>query len=160
MTIIVALVAFASMEPLAALAHRCVMHGGGWRWHRSHHRRLHSGWEANDLYPAVLASLTIASMAVGVAVHSRVAVAMSLGVTAYGAAYAMAHDVCTHGRLSRGRRQARGRWLRWVAACHDVHHATGGAPYGFLVPIVPARHRAAVAVFRTGDTRARREKTS
>ena len=34
------------------------------------------------------------------------------------------------------------------------------APYGFLVPIVPAKYRPAVAAFRCADSRARLEKTS
>ena len=160
MTVIVAVLAFACMEPLAAVAHRAVMHGGGWGWHASHHRRVHTGLERNDLFPGLLAVLTASVMAYGVLSHKEHVVAATIGVTAYGAAYAVAHDVCTHGRLTSGAPLCRGGWLRWLAACHAVHHATGCAPYGFLLPIVPAKQRAAVVAFRSDDTRARRENTS
>ena len=82
------------------------------------------------------------------------------GVAAYGIAYAVVHDVCIHGRLTGGRPIVRGRWLRHVAAAHAVHHRWGETPYGFLVPIVPARFRTATASFRAVGTRARLEKTS
>lgn len=160
MTVLVAILAFACMEPLAALAHRAVMHGRGWAWHRSHHRPLHTGWERNDVFPLVLAGLTVSVMAYGAVSHAPLVVASGIGVTAYGVAYAVAHDLCTHGRLSKGVPLSRGRCLRWLAGRHAVHHSTGGAPYGFLVPIVPAKQRVAVAAFRSDDTRARRENTS
>ena len=52
------------------------------------------------------------------------------------------------------------RWSRLLRRAHAVHHRTGRAPYGFLVPIVPPRHQAAVASLRPVDTRALVENTS
>jgi beta-carotene 3-hydroxylase len=145
------------MEPVAALTHRAVMHRPvGWRWHRSHHRPRHRGFEANDLFPAVFAAVTIGVMAAG-GTQVRAAGA---GIAAYGLAYALVHDVCVHGRLTGGRPLLPGRWLRWVATAHAVHHRTGRAPYGFLAPIVPRSERAATATLRRVDTRARTVKTS
>lgn len=154
---LIALVAALAMEPFAALAHRAMMHRPlGWRWHRSHHARRGRRWEANDLFPVVFAAATIVVMALG-GEEVRWAGA---GVAAYGLAYALVHDVCIHGRLTGGRPLIAGRWLRWVARSHAVHHRTGGAPYGFLVPIVPARFRAATASLRVVGTRARAANTS
>ena len=44
--VVLAVVAFAAMEPVTAATHRFVMHGVGMALHRSHHRRTHRGWEA------------------------------------------------------------------------------------------------------------------
>ena len=154
---LIALAAALLMEPVAALAHRAVMHRPlGWGWHRSHHGPRRAGWEANDWFPVVFAGATILVMAAG---GSSVRLA-GAGVAAYGLVYAVVHDLCIHGRLSSGRPQLPGRWLKRVAAAHAVHHRYGVAPYGFLVPIVPARFRAATASFRGAGTRARVEKTS
>jgi beta-carotene 3-hydroxylase len=155
-----AAVTLAASEPAAALAHRAVMHGSGWRWHRSHHRPRRSGWEDNDRFPVVFAALTMAAMAVGRATGRERLVAAGAGVTGYGLLYLLVHDVGVHGRLSGGGPILPGRWLRWLGRAHAVHHRTGGAPYGFLVPIVPPRHRAAVASLRPIDTRALVENTS
>jgi beta-carotene 3-hydroxylase len=157
--VLTAVAAALLMEPVAALTHRLVMHRPrGWAWHRSHHapRRPERWTEANDRFPLVFATATVAVMAAG-GPGVRLAGA---GVAAYGVSYAVVHDVCIHGRLTGGRPLVRGAWLRHVAAAHAVHHRHGRAPYGFLVPIVPARLRAATVTLRAVGTRARREKTS
>jgi beta-carotene 3-hydroxylase len=141
-------------EPAAALAHRLVMHRSGWHWHRSHHRPRGSALEDNDRFPLLFAALTIAAIATGRATNRPRLVAVGAGVTGYGALYLLVHDVGVHGRLSGGRAVLPGRWLERLGLAHAVHHRTGAAPYGFLVPIVPAKHRAAVATLRPVATRA------
>jgi beta-carotene 3-hydroxylase len=158
--VLAGVVCAALMEPAAALAHRRVMHRGGWRWHRSHHIARRGTFEKNDLFPVVAAASTIAVMAAASAADRRTVVAAGAGVSTYGLLYGLVHDVCVHGRLTGGEAVLPGRWLRWVAASHGVHHRTGGAPYGFLVPIVPARFRAATATLRGVGTRARVVNTS
>lgn len=163
--VVFAAVVFVLMEPAAALAHRRVMHGFGWGWHRSHHRagakrRAANRLETNDLYPVVFAGVTVAGMAVAARTGATSVVAAGVGISAYGMVYAAVHDVCVHGRLTGGRPLLPGRWLHWVASAHALHHRTGRAPYGFLLPIVPARHRAATLALRELGTRARVENTS
>jgi beta-carotene 3-hydroxylase len=160
-----------AMEPVAALTHRFVMHRHGWAWHRSHHARPAGAVQANDRYPALFAVATMGAMAVGSALPRwRVLLAVGSGVTVYGMAYALVHDVCIHGRLT-GTPFVRGRYLRAVAAAHREHHASNGAPYGFLAPLrgrdawaAPRAGRvhadATTSSFSTAGTRARLEKTS
>ncbi len=145
-SLLLALVAFVAMEPATAATHRFVMHGVGIALHASHHRGGHRRWEANDAYPLLFAAVVSAGMWVGFhAAHLAELVPIGVGITAYGAAYATVHDVYIHGRL---------RWfapaggpirrlpaLDRLAAAHAMHHRYGGAPYGMLVPIVPARLR-------------------
>jgi beta-carotene 3-hydroxylase len=158
----VAAVSVVLSEPAAALSHRLVMHRrAGWRWHRSHHVRRRTRFEANDRFPLLFAGMTIAAMAFGQARGHRRLVAAGAGVTTYGLLYALVHDVGVHGRLTGGRPVLPGPWMRWVGRRHAVHHHTGAAPYGFLLPIAPPpRYRAAVTSLRGVETRARVANTS
>ena len=62
------------------------------------------------------------------------------GITLYGAAYALVHDVYIHRRVGLfGDRHVT--LLDRLAAAHALHHQFGGPPFGMLVPIVPARVR-------------------
>ena len=138
--------AFVAMEPLTYLAHRYVMHGVGRRLHRSHHRRWPGRTtgepflEANDAFPAVFAGIVMLGLAVGFNVDGfAVLLPVAVGVTLYGAAYALVHDGYIHRRLpAPGRHPV----LDRLAAAHELHHRFGGEPYGMLVPIVPASVRA------------------
>jgi beta-carotene 3-hydroxylase len=172
---------FAAMEPVAAAVHRWVMHGRGWGWHRSHHLETRPGPEANDGYPVAMAAATSAAMAAGRLVpRLRPLLAVGTGITAYGAAYVIVHDLLVHERL--GPLPGTGsRYVRWVARAHAGHHEGGGPPYGFLLPVVarpggadaavpaqrgaeglgrPISDRAATRTFVAVGTRARVEKTS
>ena len=140
--VVLAIVAFAAMEPVTAATHRFVMHGVGIALHRSHHRRTHRGFEANDAYPVLFAAAVCVGLWLGFHTPALAdLVPIGAGVTAYGAAYALVHDVCIHRRLRWfGDRRTAG--LERLAAAHALHHRFGGAPYGMLVPIVPAAVRA------------------
>ena len=84
--LLLALAAFAVMEPVTAATHRFVMHGIGLRLHRSHHRRTHEGWELNDAYPVMFAAVVCVGLWIGFH-EPRLAelVPIGVGVTAYGA---------------------------------------------------------------------------
>lgn len=140
--IMLALAAFVVMEPITAATHRWVMHGIGEFLHRSHHRRADTRWEANDWYPVMFAGVVNLGLFAGFnwdGFGSLVPVA--IGATAYGAAYALVHDVYIHGRLGwfASRRIA---VLDRLAEAHRIHHLYSGAPFGMLVPVVPADLRA------------------
>ena len=142
--VLVAVAALVLMEPVTALVHRFVMHGFGMGWHRSHHEPPRRVLEANDLFPVVFASATIVVLAIGVSVSGApLLVPVGIGVTAYGAAYLLVHDVVIHRRLAF--LPVPDALLRPWREAHNVHHLFAGAPYGFLAPFVPAdlRRRAA-----------------
>ena len=141
--VLVAVAAFVLREGVTYGAHRWVMHGPGRVLHNSHH--VHGGgrFEANDLYPVMFASVTIAAMALGAswpALH--VLVAAGVGITCYGAAYVFVHDVYIHGRLGPLPELAA---LERLRRAHAVHHLYGGEPYGMLAPFVPRPLRARAA---------------
>jgi beta-carotene 3-hydroxylase len=140
------------MEPLTTLAHRLVFHGFAMGWHRSHHLPPRRRLEANDLFPVVFSVVTVAVLSVGVYVGAgSVLVPIGIGVTAYGAAYLVVHDLVIHRRVPRLAVPDRvGRRLRQA---HNVHHLFGQAPYGFLAPVVPPALRARAEARGVDDTR-------
>ncbi|MDJ0769657.1 MAG: sterol desaturase family protein [Ilumatobacter sp.] len=143
--IVIALVAFVAMEPLTAATHRWVMHGVGIALHRSHHRRLAARFEANDAFPVVFAALVCGLFALGLNLDGwSPVVPVAVGITLYGAAYAVVHDVYIHGRL-RWFGDWRPALLERLAAAHRLHHRFNAAPYGMLLPVVPRHVRERVA---------------
>ncbi len=138
-TLALIVAAFVAMEPLTAATHRWVMHGFGWILHRSHHRTLTTRFEGNDAFPVLFASIVCVALFVGFNVDGwGVAIPVGVGVTAYGAAYALVHDVYIHQRC-RLFGDRRTDVLERLAAAHRLHHRFNQAPYGMLLPIVP-RH--------------------
>lgn len=144
-TLLVAVAAFLAMEPFTAATHRWVMHGIGERLHRSHHRPMTGRFEDNDWYPVMFAAVVNMGFYAGFNWDGFDAlVPVGIGITAYGIAYALVHDVYIHGRLG---------WfgdhriaaVDRLADAHRVHHLYNAAPYGMLLPIVPAELRARAA---------------
>lgn len=137
--VLVAIAAFIAMEPITAFTHRFVMHGIGWVLHRSHHTRSAARWEANDLFPVMFAAVVCIGFAVGFNVGGAGAlIPTGIGVTLYGVAYAVVHDVYIHNRAG-WRRIRRSAPLDRLADAHGDHHRTGGAPYGMLLPVAARR---------------------
>lgn len=130
----VAAAAFVAMEPVAYASHRWVMHGPGWGWHASHHGPRTTTFERNDLYPATFAGAAMAAMALAATRRWSTVMAVGVGVTAYGAAYSVVHEVYAHRRLPWLRRRAPG--LEALGARHMRHHRRGGEPFGMLAPFV------------------------
>ena len=123
------------MEVFAAVMHRLVMHGPGHRWHRFHHGPATKSLDANDWFPVLFATATIAVIFVGSRVDElSFLMWIGAGITAYGAAYLIVHDICTHGRFVGAPIGNRG-YLGYVRHTHRVHHLGGRAPYGFLLPV-------------------------
>jgi beta-carotene 3-hydroxylase len=132
---LVAAGAFVAMEPVAYAAHRWVMHGPGWGWHASHHEARTGTFERNDLYPATFAVAAMSAMSVAARrPRLRPLMAAAVGVTAYGAAYSLVHEVYAHRRMRSLHRRWRG--PTWLGDRHRAHHRHGAEPYGMLLPLV------------------------
>jgi beta-carotene 3-hydroxylase len=137
-----------AMEGVAALAHRYVMHGFGWGWHRSHHRKRGRGLEKNDLYALVFALPALGLTAV--ASPSGPIYWCGIGSALYGLLYAVFHDGLVHRRWP-CRGGARNRYLRRLIEAHHLHHAVrsrdGCVSFGFLyappLPVLRERLKAA-----------------
>ncbi len=139
--LLIAVGGFVLMEPLTAATHRWVMHGVGEWFHRSHHRSVRTaGWERNDWFPVAFAAIVMFGLWIGFNSSLTALVPLGVGVTLYGVTYALVHDGYIHRRIDPfgSRRIA---VLDRLSAAHRIHHLYNAAPYGMLVPIVPAELR-------------------
>lgn len=132
-----------AMELIAWSAHKYVMHGWGWAWHRDHHEPHNNVLEKNDLFGVVFGAFAILLFAVGSFV-SPFLWWVAMGITVYGMIYAVIHDGLVHQRFMRWVPK-RGYAKRLVQA-HKLHHATvgkhGGVSFGFVFARNPARLKA------------------
>jgi len=124
----------AGMEIFAWWAHKYVMHGWGWGWHRSHHEPRTGLFEKNDLYAVVFAGIAIALIALGTAGWHPIEW-IGAGMTAYGMLYFLAHDGLVHRRWPLRYVPRRG-YLKRLYQAHLMHHAVHGregcVSFGFL----------------------------
>jgi beta-carotene 3-hydroxylase len=141
----VVVVGFVAMEPLTAATHRWIMHGIGEWFHRSHHRPgRRPRWERNDWFPVAFAAIVMFGLWLGFNTRLTALVPLAVGVTLYGIAYALVHDGYIHRRIDPfGERRIPA--LERLADAHRIHHLYNAAPYGMLVPVVPAELRARAA---------------
>ncbi|QCF27557.1 sterol desaturase family protein [Hydrocarboniclastica marina] len=131
---LVFLVTLAGMEAFAWFAHKYIMHGWGWGWHRSHHEPRQGWFEANDLYAVVFAGLAIVLIALGTSGWHPLEW-IGAGMTGYGFLYFLAHDGLVHRRWPFHYVPRRG-YLKRLYQAHRLHHAIntkdGCVSFGFL----------------------------
>ena len=144
-----------AMEIIAWAAHKYIMHGFGWGWHRDHHEPHDKRFEKNDLYGFVGAAMSISMFAVGspMIMGARAwepGTWIGLGVLFYGIIYTLVHDGLVHQRYFRYVPK-RGYAKRLVQA-HKLHHATigkeGGVSFGFVFARDPAKLKAELKIQR------------
>lgn len=137
----IVLATVAGMEVFAWAAHRWVMHGWGWGWHRSHHEPRHGLFEKNDLYAVVFAGVAIVLIALGTSGHWPLQW-IGAGMTLYGALYFFVHDGLVHQRWP-WRWVPRSGYLKRLYQAHRLHHAVHGregcVSFGFLWAPAPDR---------------------
>lgn len=139
--ILVVALSFVAMEGVSYVAHRWIMHRFGMVWHRSHHRPPVGRFEANDLFPVVFSVVGIVLFALGTVGPAIDALLwIGVGVTAYGLAYMVVHELFIHRRMRLPVPQSAP--VVWLRDSHRIHHLYGGEPYGMLLPIVSRALRA------------------
>ena len=123
-----------AMEVFAWAAHRYVMHGWGWGWHRSHHEPDGGLLEKNDLYAVVFAGVAIIMILLGSPDYSPI-YWVGMGATLYGFLYFIFHDGLVHKRWP-FRHTPRKGYLKRIYQAHRLHHAVQGkdgcVSFGFL----------------------------
>lgn len=125
---------FLLMEGVAWAAHKYIMHGWGWAWHRSHHEPRRGRFEKNDLYAVVGAATAIVLIYLGADDYGPT-YWIGFGMTAYGAAYFLFHEGLVHQRWP-FRYRPRSGYLKRLVQAHKLHHAVhekhGAVSFGFL----------------------------
>lgn len=151
--ILIVVATVTAMEFVAWAAHKYIMHGWGWGWHRDHHEPHDNVLEKNDLFGIVGAVTAISLFTVGF-YYSAALWWVAVGVTAYGVIYTFIHDGLVHQRYFKYVPK-RGYAKRLVQA-HKLHHATvgkeGGVSFGFVFARNPAKLKAELKVQREAGT--------
>lgn len=130
------ILSFIGMEFFSYLVHRFVYHKVLWFIHRSHHTPRLGRFEWNDLFPVVLAALTIMLMMTALSTNEGSdLLAVSIGMTLYGAVYLTIHDLYAHRRMKSLTFKIP--YLQRVKKAHMVHHLYGGEPFGLLLFSIP-----------------------
>ncbi len=131
------ILAFAGMEVVAWVAHKYLMHGWLWRLHKDHHvPRQNTHLERNDLFFVIFAAPAIAGFAIGFDDLSA-PFWLAIGITLYGLAYFLVHDLFIHQRAKLFRNSDL-LYFRAIRRAHKMHHKhTGpenGECFGMLLP--------------------------
>ncbi len=134
--IAIALAALASMEAVAYVAHRWVMHGLMWGLHRSHHAPRSGVFEANDWFAVMGAAPAIALISAGTWLGFGSALLwLGIGITGYGVVYFGFHDVIVHRRVPVSW-VPRSRYMKRIVQAHRLHHVVetraGTVSFGFI----------------------------
>lgn len=120
--ILLVIVAFISMEGVAWFTHKYLMHGLLWFLHRDHHQRDDSSFfERNDFFFLVFAIPGIIALFVGLNNNYNHWFFIGLGITLYGAAYFLIHDVFIHQRF-KWLKRTDSAYLRAIRKAHKMHH--------------------------------------
>ena len=138
--ITILLAAFLSMECIAWLAHKYIMHGFGWLLHKDHHQKeIESFFEKNDFFFLIFAIPGILCLFFGRLYDIATLLMIGSGITMYGLAYFLVHDVFIHQRF-KVFRNFDSIYLRAIRKAHKVHHKYltkhNGESFGMLwVPL-------------------------
>lgn len=142
LNILLFLLAFFGMEAVAWLAHKYLMHGFLWQLHEDHHKKDQYGFfEKNDYFFLIFATPGILCMLIGMNNSFSAPFWIGLGITVYGFAYFIVHDVFIHQRI-KWLRRSDSVYLRAIRKAHKVHHKKlnkeDGECFGML--LVPMKY--------------------
>lgn len=120
--LIIVLGAFIAMEGVAWFTHKFIMHGFLWQLHKDHHKKESSGFfEDNDFFFLIFALPGILSLYFGMENGYNYLFWIGLGITLYGTAYFLVHDIFIHQRFKVFRR-ADNFYFKGIRRAHKMHH--------------------------------------
>ena len=131
---------FVLMEAIAWTAHKYLMHGVLWFLHKDHHnKQTHGFFERNDFFFLVFAIPGIIALLAGIHEGNSIFFWIGMGITFYGIAYFLVHDVFIHQRFKCFRR-SENIYFKVIRRAHKDHHRhltkEAGECFGMLwVPI-------------------------
>ena len=113
---------FLSMEGIAWLTHKYVMHGVLWRLHEDHHKKTSSSFfEKNDYFFLIFALPGILFLATGIYSPFGIFLYIGSGITLYGFCYFLVHDIFIHQRFKMFR-NTKNFYLKAIRKAHKMHH--------------------------------------
>lgn len=139
MSFILIIATFVFMEFVAWFAHKYIMHGLFWNLHEDHHKKTTYGFfEKNDYFFVIFAAPAIVLFFSAVFINSNIPIYIASGITLYGLAYFLVHELFIHQRFKVLRR-TENRYFKAIRRAHKVHHKHLGKENGecfgmFVVP--------------------------
>ena len=119
--LLIVIAAFVCMEFVAWSAHKFLMHGPMWYFHRDHHTHENSGFfEKNDFFFLLFALPGITCIYLGWESGSLL-LWVGVGIAIYGFAYFLVHDVFIHQRF-KFLRNTDNAYFKAIRRAHKVHH--------------------------------------
>lgn len=120
--ILIVVGAFLLMEGVAWFTHKYIMHGLLWTLHKDHHKKESSGFfEHNDFFFLIFALPGILCLFVGRENGYNFLFWIGLGITLYGFAYFLVHDVFIHQRF-KVLKKIDTPYFRGIRRAHKMHH--------------------------------------
>lgn len=134
--LLIALSTFLSMECVAWLTHKYIMHGWLWYLHEDHHRKRPGFFEKNDAFFLIFAIPSFLLMLFGTIYSNFYILSVGAGIALYGAAYFLVHDIIIHQRFKLFTR-SNNRYVKVVRWAHKMHHKhldkEDGESFGMLI---------------------------
>ena len=120
--ILVVLGTFIVMEGVAWFTHKYVMHGFFWRLHKDHHKKDDPiFFEKNDYFFIIFAVPGIAGLGFGTLYSNYILLSIGIGITIYGLAYFIIHDIFIHQRF-KILRNSDNWYFKAIRRAHKMHH--------------------------------------
>ncbi len=114
--------AFLAMEGVAWFTHKYVMHGLLWSLHKDHHKKESEGFlEHNDSFFLLFAIPGILALYFGREQGYNFLFWIGLGITLYGLAYFLVHDIFIHQRFKLFRKTDNA-YFKAIRRAHKMHH--------------------------------------
>jgi len=131
---------FILMEGVAWLTHKYLMHGFLWWLHRDHHippqKKSSSFFQKNDWFFVIFALPSMIFYMLGGLLASPVMFSVAIGITLYGIAYFVFHEIVFHRRFNLFRKW-NSTYVRAVRRAHSMHHRhlshENGECFGLLI---------------------------
>jgi beta-carotene 3-hydroxylase len=109
------------MEAVTWLTHRFVMHGFLWHLHQDHHQKGPGFFEKNDAFFLIFAIPSWLLIMFGLHYKWYWMAAIGSGITLYGFAYFVVHEVIIHQRFKFFTRSDN-TYVRTIRWAHKMHH--------------------------------------
>ena len=134
--ILVTLLSFAIMEGVAWFMHKYVMHGFLWFLHKDHHQPHPGNFEKNDSFFLIFAIPGWLLIMYGLQDNIILMAAAGYGITLYGIAYFLVHDVIIHQRF-KWFTKTNNMYILTIRRAHKLHHRhlgkENGESFGMLL---------------------------
>jgi beta-carotene 3-hydroxylase len=131
------------MEFVAWFTHKYIMHGLLWNLHKDHHDHSNSGFlQKNDAFFLIFAIPSALGYIFGsIFPHLEILFFIAMGISIYGFAYFVVHEIFIHQRLKYFR-NTKNKYLLGIKKAHKAHHKRlskeDGECFGML--IVPFKY--------------------